>query len=688
MTSATAGFDLTGEPERLRTLVGRIWRSRALIMILARKEFYVRYRRASFGLLWAVGLPLIQAIVLAVVFSHVVHIQTGSSYPVFMFCGILPWSFFSLTLASASTAIVDNAAMSSKIYFPRAVLPIVSVMAALYGFVISLPILIIFAVGYGTPLTPRMLLLIPGVLLTTVLAAAFTVLLSALHVYFRDIRYIVQAAMTAWIYLAPIIYPINYAPHSIRWLIKADPVTGVVELFRLAADTCRHRRLGGRADGHRRLPAPPPRPPVRRPVVTDEPAIALRNVGKRFLKYEDAPMLITAALKFRAKTRRSHLWAVRGVDLEVGRGECVGVIGRNGSGKSTLLQMLAGVTAPTEGRVTVRGRVAPLISVGVGFHPELTGRENVYLNGTILGLNRSEIDRKFDDIIEFADIGPFVDTPVKFFSSGMFVRLGFAVAVYADPEILLIDEVLAVGDMAFQMKCFERMTLIRQAGTTIAVVSHNLNAVRMLCDRTLLLHRGDPKFLGASEDAISMFHRLVDDDREPELDESGARAHRAGGVATIDSVELLTAEGAPTGSVQYGDTVVFRVNATFHAEVVDPIVGIVLRSSAGVTVYVDSSFPPALGTFPAGEHIVLDIRVELPLVTGTYSVSAGLHTLDGTTFDESPSQHFYVAGRNRLLHGVADLAASFELHRSATAPEPPFNGTSPDALVPPEDQVL
>jgi lipopolysaccharide transport system permease protein len=230
----SSGFELTGEPERLSSLLARIWRSRGLLLILARKEFYVRYRRASFGLLWAVGLPLIQAVVLAVVFSHVVHIATGHSYPVFMFCGILPWSFFSLTLSTAATAIVDNAAMSSKIYFPRAVLPLVSVLAALYGFVVSLPILVVFAVGFGTPLRPQMLLLLPAVVLTALLAAAFTLLFAALHVYFRDMRYLVQAALTAWIYLAPIIYPINYAPHSIRWLIKADPVTGIVELFRFA----------------------------------------------------------------------------------------------------------------------------------------------------------------------------------------------------------------------------------------------------------------------------------------------------------------------------------------------------------------------------------------------------------------------------------------------------------------------
>src|ERR1041385_1746775 len=154
--------------------------------------------------------------------------------------------------------------------------------------------------------------------------------------------------------------------------------------------------------------------------------ITMRDAGKRYIKYDDIPLLLTSALRFRAVNKRGHLWAVRHVDLDVAAGESLGVIGRNGSGKSTMFQMLAGVTGPTEGRVRVRGRVAPLISVGIGFHPELTGRENVYVNGTILGMSKREIDRRFDDILAFAEIGDFIDTPVKFYSSGMFVRLGFS----------------------------------------------------------------------------------------------------------------------------------------------------------------------------------------------------------------------------------------------------------------------
>jgi len=202
--------------------------------ILARKEFFVRYRRTSFGLLWAVGLPLFQAAVLAGVFSKVIHIGSGKSFVVFVLAGVTPWSFFSFTLATASTAIVDNAAMSSKIYFPRIVLPIVTVLANLYGFLITIPVLVGFSVIFGIMPSVSLVWLLPGVLLSAALGGTLSVVLSALHVYFRDIRYLVQAALTGWIYLTPVIYPLSVIPRSLRWLVELNPATGPVELFRKA----------------------------------------------------------------------------------------------------------------------------------------------------------------------------------------------------------------------------------------------------------------------------------------------------------------------------------------------------------------------------------------------------------------------------------------------------------------------
>ena len=185
-----------------------------------------------------------------------------------------------------------------------------------------------------------------------------------------------------------------------------------------------------------------------------------------------------------------EFWAVRDVSFDVARGEAVGIIGRNGAGKSTILKLLTGITAPTEGQIVIRGRLAALIELGSGFHPELTGRENAYLSGSMLGLRRREITGKLPGIVDFAGIGDFLDVPVKFYSSGMYVRLGFAIAALLEPDILLVDEVLAVGDAEFQARCLRRIEDLRRRGVTLIIVSHDLGAIEQLCDRVLLLDRG------------------------------------------------------------------------------------------------------------------------------------------------------------------------------------------------------
>lgn len=207
-------------------------------------------------------------------------------------------------------------------------------------------------------------------------------------------------------------------------------------------------------------------------------------------------------------TRRSEsetIWALKDVSFEVKQGEVLGIIGRNGAGKSTLLKILTGVTAPTSGQIKAKGRVASLLEVGTGFHPELTGRENIYLNGAILGMKKAEITRKFDEIVAFSEVEQFLETPVKRYSSGMYVRLAFAVAAHLDPEILLVDEVLAVGDAAFQKKCLGKMGDVAKGGRTVLFVSHNMTAVRGLCERAVWLESGEPKEDGAASEVISRY---------------------------------------------------------------------------------------------------------------------------------------------------------------------------------------
>src|SRR5947207_1557510 len=245
------------------------------------------------------------------------------------------------------------------------------------------------------------------------------------------------------------------------------------------------------------------------------PLVSARGLGKRYLIGPDAfrmqtlrdrvTDMVRSAARRAPRSNPREFWALRDVSFELAAGEVLGVIGRNGAGKSTLLKIISQITEPTEGEAHLFGRVASLLEVGVGFHPELSGRENVYLNGAILGMTRAEIRRKFDEIVDFAEVEQFIDTPVKRYSTGMYLRLAFAVAAHLEPEILIVDEVLSVGDLAFQEKCLGRMEKVAGEGRTVLFVSHNLTAVRKLCPRSMLLSQGRKVLEGPTGDVISEY---------------------------------------------------------------------------------------------------------------------------------------------------------------------------------------
>ncbi len=244
----------------------------------------------------------------------------------------------------------------------------------------------------------------------------------------------------------------------------------------------------------------------------DPTAISVENVTQRFRVFQERPDSIRAlfAKFFRHEIQVHDFDAVKNVSLQVGRGEMVGIVGRNGSGKSTLLKVVAGVYRPTLGHVTVNGTIAPMIELGAGFHSELTGRENVLMNGLLLGYSKRQMKEREQSIIEFAEIGDFIDAPVKQYSSGMYMRLAFAVAIEVDPDILLVDEILAVGDMGFQEKCFERLKRFREAKKTILFVTHNVSDIETYCDRALLLDQGHLMLDGKPHEVIEMYKAITD----------------------------------------------------------------------------------------------------------------------------------------------------------------------------------
>ncbi|HSR53960.1 MAG TPA: ABC transporter ATP-binding protein [Acidobacteriota bacterium] len=245
-----------------------------------------------------------------------------------------------------------------------------------------------------------------------------------------------------------------------------------------------------------------------------ERVIDLRQVYKSFVmrhnRTESLKQLFIGWLDWRRRERRETFWALEGVDLQAERGEMVGLIGTNGSGKSTLLRIVAGILEPDKGQVEVRGRVAPMIEVGVGFHPELTGEENLYLNAALYGLCRDEIDEIRGEIVAYSELEKFIDVPIKNYSTGMYMRLGFAVAVHLRPDILLVDEVLAVGDEEFQEKCLKRMQRLRAEGACILLVSHDLDQVAKMCDNVYVISNGKPLFRGPAQEAVDLYRKKVD----------------------------------------------------------------------------------------------------------------------------------------------------------------------------------
>jgi lipopolysaccharide transport system ATP-binding protein len=262
------------------------------------------------------------------------------------------------------------------------------------------------------------------------------------------------------------------------------------------------------------------------------------------------------------RSRSDRIWALKDVSFEMKEGEALGIIGLNGAGKSTLLKLLSRITEPTEGRGEIYGRLGALLEVGTGFHYELTGRENVYLSGAILGMRKAEIDKKFDAIVDFAELAPFMDTPVKHYSSGMFVRLAFAVAAHLDPDILLVDEVLSVGDLGFQRKCLDYMQRLRERDATVIVVSHNMFAVKTLCNRAIYLAHGRVRFDGAAEEAIALY------EREGRLGTAPWAHERIGGNPAeapirITDVQLFDEGGMPRAVFDHGERI--RVCVEFDA---------------------------------------------------------------------------------------------------------------------------
>jgi ABC-type polysaccharide/polyol phosphate transport system ATPase subunit len=372
--------------------------------------------------------------------------------------------------------------------------------------------------------------------------------------------------------------------------------------------------------------------------------IVAENVSRRFRVYPQRHVTLKEAIVRRRHLRPVDVWALRDVSFRIEPGESVGFMGRNGSGKTTLLRLLAGVFRPTSGRLAVTGRIGSLLELGAGFHPDFTGRDNIYLSASIYGLRRQEVDRRLDSIVEFSELERFIDLPVRTYSAGMYMRLGFSIAVNVDAEVLLLDEVFAVGDEAFQRKCVERILEFKRQGTTIAFVSHSGAALERMCDRGFLLRQGLVEYEGDTSEAIRRYQELLAGEEEPAERAAGLQEWGTGDARVAD-VRLENAAGEARDDFMPGDHVVLRLKVQNREAIDPPRLAIELRDVTGALLSRAEQDLGELGWDRDGEDA--DVRFDiqrLPLVEGRFQFNVSL--IDGA--------------RTRRYHSV-EKAAEFSV---------------------------
>jgi lipopolysaccharide transport system ATP-binding protein len=376
--------------------------------------------------------------------------------------------------------------------------------------------------------------------------------------------------------------------------------------------------------------------------------ISVQNVSKVYHLYQHPFHRVLGALAL-SRRRKAEFWALRNINLRVEKGEVFALLGPNGSGKSTLLQIISGILQPTSGRVHCSGRIAALLELGAGFNPEFSGRENVYLNGEILGLSRKELEAVFPRIEAFAEIGQFIDRPVKEYSSGMYVRLAFSTAIHVDPEVLIVDEALAVGDAIFASRCVQKFDELRRKNVTVFLVSHDLGLIKRLADRAAFMLDGRIVMQGSPKDAVNQYVGFVLDRERAGKDrhtgspeESGAGSiassssfRHGDGASRITDVRILDAAGGPCRTFRPGESMLLRIRAEFQQDVSNPVIGILIRNRIGMDIFGTNTRVEhvELGDYQAGDGLEVEFQLDCLLSRQEYTVTVAAQYWNGLSQD-------------------------------------------------------
>jgi ABC-2 type transport system ATP-binding protein len=403
-------------------------------------------------------------------------------------------------------------------------------------------------------------------------------------------------------------------------------------------------------------------------------AIRVNDVNKKFKIYYDKGQSFKEKLLFQNRNYHENRWVLRGVSFEVKRGEAVGIIGENGCGKSTLLKLLSRIMYPDSGSIEIQGRVSSLIELGAGFHPDMSGRENIYTNAAIFGLTRPEIDHRLESIIEFSELQEFIDNPVRTYSSGMYMRLAFSVAINVDADVLLIDEILAVGDVNFQAKCFNKLREIKGEGTTIVLVSHSLAQIEQICDKTIWIQdgliklEGEPRnvhteyidFMGhrrqeaieKKEKTIAAEHQASETDSEPSSEETDGKISRTGnGKARITSISSYNSELNEQSVFRTGEFIKLKVEYHVHENINDAVFGIAVYRNDGVHCYGVNTKIDYLNEFTIKENGFFEIDLKrVTLLPGSYTFDIAIEEQDGI-----PVDYFRNAYRIEMYSPINDV---------------------------------